>query len=207
MGKYRRIAESRFHTLYEVNLDNGCWEWISSRNVSGYGTIGVEGKSLLAHRFSWMIRHGVEIAPNQYVCHICDNPPCVNPDHLFLGSHADNMADASKKKRTRGPNFRGEDHGMAVLTENDVRAIRALNGIRVSYAQMARWYGVTEGNIKFIVYRQTWKEVPDRIIIDFNPLERHEKLLARSEAENYGRDVAVCSRQLGRSDQEESGAR
>jgi len=83
----------------------GCWEWQAGLRT-GYGIIKVEGKSLGAHRLSWMIYNG-DMPEGLYVCHKCDNPKCVNPDHLFIGSHSDNMKDAFNKGRLIIPKGRG----------------------------------------------------------------------------------------------------
>lgn len=88
-----------------------CWEWQGTRLPSGYGRIGIAGKGQgvtdLTHRVAYRIANG-EIPPGMEVCHTCDNPPCCNPDHLFLGTHADNMRDMSAKGRAhRQPNRPG----------------------------------------------------------------------------------------------------
>jgi hypothetical protein len=102
----------RFAERYEINPVNGCWEWIGSRNAKGYGTIGglINGKRytkpgsrMLAHRASWIIHNG-EIPDNDsyhgaIILHICDNPCCVNPEHLRLGTQADNVKDMINKGR------------------------------------------------------------------------------------------------------------
>ena len=84
---------------------NGCVEW-GGVNIRGYGRINYKGKPVLTHRLSWMFANNkFDITPNDYVCHHCDNPPCINPEHLWLGTHQENMQDASSKGRLYGHNI------------------------------------------------------------------------------------------------------
>lgn len=89
----------RFWSL--VQKGDGCWLWLGTFN-KGYGQIQVGGKFCRAHRIAYELTHGVTLTPEQVLCHHCDNPACVRPDHMFVGTHADNVADMIRKGRNRG---------------------------------------------------------------------------------------------------------
>lgn len=109
----------------QVNPYTGCWEWQRGRNNMGYGKVSLSGQRReYAHRAAYVEFCG-PIPQWQEVCHKCDNPSCCNPEHLFLGSHRDNMRDARRKGRMRPPPpTHGPDHPMAKFTADQVRAIR-----------------------------------------------------------------------------------
>lgn len=138
----------------------GCWLWTGSTN-KGYGLIGDGyGKLIRAHRFSFHWAYG-PIPPGLSVCHRCDNPSCVNPTHLFLGTHLDNMADRnSKGRQSRASVNQGEASGMAKLTEVQVMEIRALYAAGgITHRALGELYGVTGSSVSHIVNRQTWTHV------------------------------------------------
>lgn len=134
----------------------GCWEWVRSRNASGYGQVRRDGKPALAHRVSWERKNG-PITDGLWVLHRCDNPACVNPDHLFLGTVRDNNADMVRKGRHRGADGAGERGRRAKLNWDQVNEIRrryAAGGI--SQRALGVEYGVIQATIKSIVLGHTW---------------------------------------------------
>jgi len=131
--------------------DTPCIEAAGCRNPLGYAYKRVNGKSIFAHRAAWMDAYG-PIPEGMCVCHHCDNPPCVNPDHLFLGTHADNVAD--KMRKGRQP--RGSSHGQAKLTEET--AVWAMARLLAGETQqsVASAFGVTQSAISFLWLGVTW---------------------------------------------------
>jgi hypothetical protein len=139
-----------------IVTDTGCWEWSGSKIIHGYGALRWNGKHWRVHRLAYTLFVG-PIPDGAEVCHRCDNPPCCNPDHLFLGSHVANMLDASTKGRLSGNGDRiGEANGNSRLTVADVRAIRASGMTQVALAQK---YGVSQPTISAIRLRKIWRSV------------------------------------------------
>lgn len=110
---------------------------------------------MLAHRVSWALQHG-SLDPNADVLHVCDNPPCVNPTHLFLGNQTLNNID----KQLKGRQVRGERNGSAKLTESDVIDIRTLRTFGGRPTVIADAFGITQGVVSNICARRIWKHVP-----------------------------------------------
>ena len=138
----------------KVNIlgDDECWPWMAGKVGAGYGVMNCEGKDIRANRLAWELTYG-PMPKGLCVCHRCDNPPCCNPKHLFLCTHADNMADMARKGRSA----HGERHRNAKLTVEQVLEIRRC------YAQgamlqreLAVEYGVTQQQISLIVRGKNW---------------------------------------------------
>lgn len=132
-----------------------CWEWVGSKDRNGYGRLNIRGTPYLASRLSFALRYG-DIPLGRYVCHKCDNPTCVNPEHLFLGTQADNIADMHAKGRDRKRGLPGEQHHAAKLTDDAVREIRASSD---SALDLSRRYGVSRATVQDVNDRKTWKHV------------------------------------------------
>lgn len=154
MTKPNMSIKDRFNIYVDASNKDGCWIWIGARQRRDrYGTFGIDGKMYLSHRVSYQIHKG-EIPQGMHVLHTCDVPYCVNPDHLFLGSHHDNMTD--KENKGRGKQAKGECSGNAKLTEDNVRDILASTEM---YKSLAAKYGVSIGLIGHIRNRRAWKHV------------------------------------------------
>lgn len=145
-----------------VDKSGDCWLWTGARNSNGYGNSANPnpGGSRMAHRIAWELTYGpIPHSPGAHgtcVLHHCDNPPCVRPDHLFLGTNLDNARDRDRKGRN--PNHPGETNGRAKLTADQVRAIRArYNGNNAK--TMAREYGIGQMTVWRILHRETWRHV------------------------------------------------
>lgn len=134
----------------KVKKSQGCWEWTAYVNPKGYGEVRFRGRARLAHRVSWFLEHGAE--PTGLVCHHCDNPRCVNPEHLFVGTHADNTADMIAKGREP----RGERGGHAKLTEADVLGIRRRYQAGERERTLAREFGVDAVTVNNLLSGSTW---------------------------------------------------
>lgn len=123
---YRKKGRSMLERFYDFALpepNSGCWIWTGYLYGSGYGGFRTDaGRHVHAHRVSYELHRG-SIPKGLLVCHRCDFRPCVNPEHLFVGTYSDNANDMHAKSRGNTP--RGERHYKAVLTDEDVRSIRA----------------------------------------------------------------------------------
>ena len=141
------VAEP-FEDCFKVNESSGCWEWQKYLTGCGYGKRGHAGKVYLAHRFSWLKYKG-PIPSGLHVLHRCDNPCCVNPDHLFLGTHQDNM-------KNRQQHLVGSLNGRAKLTVEQVLAIRADKRL---LREVAKDFGIGVSRVHEIRVRKTWKHL------------------------------------------------
>ena len=155
----------KFWSRVDIRSSLDCWEWQAGKTRKGYGDFyaGIRnGKPLYlrAHRVSWELVNG-EIPEGLHVLHHCDNPPCVNPAHLWLGSNADNVADKMAKGRHNGGGpGKGVKHHFAKLTDSDVIAIRKLYATgEYSYIRLGAMFNTEMGNVGRIVRRDTWKHI------------------------------------------------
>lgn len=138
----------------KVEKTDGCWNWTGKRDREGYGEIHVGRKYVRCHRMSYRIARG-DFPDNLRVLHKCDNPSCVNPSHLFLGTDADNMRDKCMKNRQA----RGEKGGNTKLRESQVMEIRELYKTMTARA-IAKRFGISKITVRFIVWGKMWKHLP-----------------------------------------------
>lgn len=146
----------RFWEKVNVQGDDDCWEWTAASMPRGYGVFMAGHKRrAYAHRFSWEIANTAEVPEGKSVLHSCDNPPCVNPRHLRVGTNADNVADAVERHR----HVAGIDHHAARLTPRKVKQIVSLYREGLRPADIARRVGVDDSAVHAVLDGSTWKDV------------------------------------------------
>lgn len=146
--------EERFWVKVE-KLENGCWEWRGHVNsLHGYGIRLFYGKTTRSHRLAWFLTYGRW--PTRMLLHACDNKICVNPAHLREGTQKENIQDAMNRNR----NPKGESHGMAELTSEQVLEIRGKYKPYVySTYKLAEEYGISRTHVQRIIERRSWKHI------------------------------------------------
>lgn len=154
-------TQERFYDKIDAGPGGGCHLWVASRLSNGYGKFWLDGRMQYAHRVAWMFVNGPIPEGEGYhgtcVLHRCDNRACVRPDHLFLGSQADNMQDRNEKGRQP----RGEANGRAKLTKEQIYAIRADTRL---LREIAADYGISsQRTVSFIKSRTTWAHLPEAV--------------------------------------------
>lgn len=145
--------EDRLRAKIAVDQATGCHVWMGATHEFGYGIIGLGGRSAgvgKTHRVAYAIAHG-EIPEGKMVLHECDNPPCCNPDHLFLGTQLDNMRDMSRKGRHSRP--------AAKLSEDQVRQVRKAKREGETNKSISRRFGIMPRQIRRIASREQWNHV------------------------------------------------
>lgn len=151
----RATVPDRFWSKVDRRKPSDCWPWTAGTNPAGYGRIGIGTTTVvLAHRLAWKLTNG-PIPNGLWVLHRCDNPPCCNPAHLFLGTDTDNMRDATRKDRLAF----GSRHWRAKLTEQDAAAIRRRRAAGEKGRDLAREFGVSPTTISEIVHHKLWTHV------------------------------------------------
>jgi hypothetical protein len=162
-GPKPRPVSERFQEKWIFIAPTGCWDWTASIDGNGYGKLGVKGKFKRASRISYELHKG-PIPDGLCVLHTCDNPKCVNPDHLFLGTLAENTRDMMRKGRSKlGTNLEGEKHGRAKLKAKDVLAIREMRrrhpGQSGVFDFLVRWFGVSPSQACAVANGISWGHI------------------------------------------------
>lgn len=147
----RRPNDHMIENYHFIRQPYGCWTWLLARR-NGYGVVSVSGRQWTAHRWAYLLSKG-PIPKGLLVCHSCDNPACVNPEHLWLGTQLANRRDAVRKNRQAC----GERQGKAKLTDAEVLFCREHAGIPVKY--LAEFFKVCESTIYQVLSRQIWKHL------------------------------------------------
>jgi uncharacterized protein (DUF433 family) len=162
-NKFGTTTQERF--LNKVRKTNGCWIWTGAKNADGYGLLYFNGRHWSAHRYSWFLVHGFlpdsKAGDKRVVMHSCDNPTCVNPSHLSLGSRRENTRDMIRKGRIRPSP--GERNGRALLTEADVRNIIIERETGARIAAIAARYGVGHRAVEKILSGRSWRHLHRKI--------------------------------------------
>lgn len=140
----------------------GCWEWTGAKKPSGYGNFFWEGKYWSAHRFSYTLHIGV-IPDGDVVCHRCDNPGCVNPAHLFVGTQLKNITDMITKGRGGPATRKGASHLNAKLTDEQVQGIRKQRRAGETLKSIAKDFGVSEATVSLITRGKTWTHLVEEV--------------------------------------------
>lgn len=146
------LAERFWSCVDRTGGSESCWEWRLSRYRGGYGKTSDAGKSLYAHRVAYELSVG-PIPPGMEVCHSCDNPPCCNPSHFFLGTHHQNLMDSVSKSRWR----MGEKYG-GPLTRESVKEIRASGKRGEVHERIAERFGVTQSTVSRVIRNEVWRD-------------------------------------------------
>ena len=145
-----------------TKLKTPCILWTGAKTLTGYGVRHFRGHNTTAHRAVWIEKYGPIKSRWIFVCHKCDNPACINIEHLFLGTNTENMRDAVRKGRLRGVHGcrDGEKHPRATITDAQAVAIRAIHAAGVSYPAIARQLGVSKYAVAQVGSGRTFNRLP-----------------------------------------------
>lgn len=155
------VSEPRIQAIGE----SGCWIWTGWTGPDGYGLVGREGRNVRVHRLQMANKLGREISRAEVVCHVCDTPSCVNPDHLFIGTQAENMRDMARKKRAAS----GISHHAAKLTAAQVIEIFTATE---THDEIAHRFGVKRECVGKIKRGERWRKVTEELATTADPTRR-----------------------------------
>jgi len=155
-----KTLAKRFWKKVDKRGNDACWEWLGCKSTGGYGKIGLTRAlgSTTAHRVAIYLNTGEWPPADKMVCHTCNNRACVNPAHLYIGTHKDNMLDRDTAGRCNPP--KGIEHYRSKLNNKKAKAIREIYAIGgITQRQLARLYGVNCKSIHQVLHNITWKHV------------------------------------------------
>lgn len=165
LGRLTALRQHQFWSKVDIRNEGDCWLWTACRlpksphRTHDYGWCNMMGRPMHAHRMSFLLTHG-SINESLDVCHTCDNPPCVNPNHLFLGTARYNTQDCMSKNRFYyAPIIRGSSHYLTHLTEQDVLDIRQLYEAGMMQKDIGTQFNLSPGGIGRIVRREIWTHI------------------------------------------------
>ncbi|RUR38499.1 HNH endonuclease [Vreelandella populi] len=183
------IEVERFHEKYIVDEESGCWLWQAAKRSTGYGAMKVGGLKESAHRISYTVFKG-PIPEGLWVLHKCDNPQCVNPNHLFAGTPLANSQDMHAKGRQRYVGQKGKDNPRSVLTENQVKEVIKLIAKGMTNRAIANRFGVSHGAISLIRLGKCWPDIPRPPDNEnFKPYRSLRSQAARQAASSFSKEV------------------
>jgi predicted DNA-binding protein YlxM (UPF0122 family) len=188
-------AEERFERQYKVDDESGCWVWTGATEGGGYGTIGVNGGSMGAHRYSYKLHNG-EIPEGAFICHKCHNPPCVNPDHLYAGDAKTNAQDAIDNGDW--PELYGEEQGHASLTNAEAESLRNEYAAGATVAELSDDYDVSAGSVSRIINGKSYPNAGGPIATD-----TYERMAKRGEDVENSKFTETDVREIRRTYAEE----
>ena len=155
VGRPETSLQSKFDAGYIPVPESGCWIWMGGSDKDRYGLTSYKCKSLRAHRVSWTLHKG-DIPHGLCVCHKCDTPACVNPDHLFVGSVHQNNIDRHRKGRDAVM----ERSGNSRFSKDDVLCMRHLHSIGQTYSEIAKIFITSPVSVRNCVMGKTWRSLP-----------------------------------------------
>jgi len=150
--KTAAYADPKERFWAKVDKTPTCWIWLGAKAGSGYGICTVEGKNYSAHRLSWQWANNKKVPKGHVVCHECDQPLCVNPNHLFVHTQIGNVSDRVNKGRSA----RGRNNGRARLDQEDIRKIKELRNQGMTESAIAKMFDVGRSTISNILHNRTW---------------------------------------------------
>ncbi len=155
----RPLAERFWDYVDKGEGADACWEWAKAIMRTGYGCVRSKNVTLACHRVAWELTNGVITDPDVCVLHRCDNRKCVRPDHLFIGTRADNVRDMHEKGRGAGQFARGDAHPRSKVTTGQVLQIRARREAGETMPAIAKDYGISPENVSGITNGHHWTHV------------------------------------------------